>query len=181
MTESPTLPSDTTLMVDGFEVLDACHRQILFTLGKLAALVSRLHKHGADAHSRAMAQEIAQFFSSVAHRHHEDEERHVFPTLLASGKRDLVQDVLRLQQDHLWIEQDWLELRPQLEAVAAGNEGVDLDLLGETTKVFTELLHDHIALEETCIYPEARARTAGRERRQMGREMAERRRAPRTT
>jgi len=33
-----------------------------------------------------------------------------------------------------------------------------------------------VALEETCIYPEARARTHATERREMGREMAARRR-----
>jgi hemerythrin-like domain-containing protein len=177
VTQDPSLPLDTTLTVDGFDALDACHRQTLFTLGKLAALISRLEHHGADAHARALAEEITHHFSTVVRRHHEDEERLVFPSLLATGTPDLVHDVLRLQQDHCWIEEDWLVLGAQLDAVAAGHAGVDLDALSENAKVFTALYHDHIALEESCIYPEARARMAGRERRQMGREMALRRRA----
>jgi len=42
-------------------------------------------------------------------------------------------------------------------------------------KSFTALSYDHIALEEVCIYPEARARLRPGERHEMGREMAARR------
>jgi hemerythrin-like domain-containing protein len=165
--------------VDGFDVLDACHRQTIFTLGKLAALISRLKSRGADAEARAMAKEIVQHFSITARQHHEDEERHVFPKLLDSGNPEIVQDVVRLQQDHGWLELDWLELRPQLDAVADGNEGFDLDGLSKGAQLFTALSRDHVALEEACIYPEARARLRAGERREMGREMAARRRLSR--
>jgi len=177
--DSPELHDEAPQTVDGFDVLDACHRQTLFTLGKLSALIARLKTRGADAHARAMAGEIVRFFSTTARAHHEDEERHVFPKLLATGVPDIVQDVLRLQQDHGWLEEDWMELCPQLDAVAAGNAWYDLDALSQGAKVFTALSHDHIALEETCIYPEARARLHAGERREMGREMAARRRAAR--
>jgi hemerythrin-like domain-containing protein len=166
---------DSTLTVDGFEVLDACHRQMLFALGKLAALVSRLHEQGADDHARQLAAEITAFFSTVAHSHHEDEERHVFPVLLAAGRDDLAQDVRRLQQDHRRIERDWHPLHARLESISTAS-AADIDVLGADARAFTELLHDHIALEEVCIYPEARARLVDRERCEMGREMAARRR-----
>jgi iron-sulfur cluster repair protein YtfE (RIC family) len=164
---------------DGFDVLDACHRQTLFTLGKLAALVSRLKSHGADAEARAMAGEIIRFFSTTARQHHEDEERHVFPALLVGGDADVVQAVQRLQQDHRWLHEDWMELSPLLDAVAAGQSWYDLDALHEGAEVFAALSHDHMALEESYIYPQARARLRPGERREMGREMAARRRAQR--
>jgi len=173
------LEQQEPVTVDGFDVLDACHRQTIFTLGKLAALISRLKSRGADAEARAMAREIVQHFSITARQHHEDEERHVFPKLLASGNPEIVQDVLRLQQDHGWLELDWMELRPQLDAVAEGNEGYDLDGLSKGAQLFTALSRDHVALEEACIYPEARARLRAGERREMGREMAARRRMSR--
>jgi len=163
--------------LDGFDVLDACHRQTLFALGKLAALVSRLKSIGTDAEARSMAAEIVRFFSTTARRHHEDEERHVFPKLLEAGDPDVVQAVLRLRQDHGWLEEDWMELAPQLDAVAVGTTCVDVDVLHQGVEVFTALSHDHIALEESCIYPQARARLRDSERREMGREMAARRRA----
>lgn len=166
-------------LLDGFDVLDACHRQTLFMLGKLAALVTRLTKIDADTEAREMAAEIVKFFSTTARHHHEDEERHVFPQLAAYGDAETVQAILRLQRDHDWIEEDWMELSPQLDAVACGLCWYDVDVLREGSEIFIALMHDHIALEESFIYPKARAHKRIGERRQMGREMAARRRAGR--
>lgn len=164
---------------DGFEVLDSCHRQMLATLDTLAALVERLDAHGPDDAARAMAGEVLAFFSTTARQHHEDEERHVFPKVLASNDPEMVQATLRLQQDHDWIEEDWMELSAHLEALAAGQSWWDPALLREGSEVFIALLHDHVALEEGCVYPEARARMQLTERQTMGREMAARHRAKR--
>ena len=166
---------------DGFDVLDACHRQTIFALGKLSALVTRLAVQGPDEGARELANEIVRHFATTARQHHEDEERHVFPKLAASGDAGTVQTVLRLQQDHNWLEEDWRELAPHLDAVASGQTWYDLDLLREGAAVFSALSRDHIALEESLIYPEARARLGSGERHDMGREMAARRRAQRMT
>jgi hemerythrin-like domain-containing protein len=170
-------PRDAPAQLDGFDVLDACHRQTLFTLGKLAALVTRLQNHGADEEARSMAREIVEHFSNTARAHHEDEERHVFPALLASNDAAVVQAVRRLQQDHGWLEEDWRALYSQLDAIAGGQVWSDLDTLRECVEVFIALSHDHIALEESLIYPQARARVGAGERREIGREMAARRKA----
>jgi hemerythrin-like domain-containing protein len=164
---------------DAFDVLDACHIQTLFTLGKLAALVSHLANSGPDKEARTLAGEIVSFFSATARQHHEDEERHVFPKLMSSRKADIVQAVLRLQQDHAWLEEDWMELAPQVDAVACGQDWYDLDTLREGVEIFAALSRDHIALEESIIYPEARTRLLASERQEMGREMAARKRAQR--
>ncbi len=176
-TADEPVPFDPATPDDGFDVLDVCHRQTIFTLGKLAALVSALKSRGPDAEARALAADIVRFFSTTSRDHHEDEERHVFPKLLASGKPELVQAVQTLQQDHGWLEEDWLELSPHLEAVAAGQSWYDHDLLREGVDVFIALSHEHIALEESLIYPEARMRLRVSERGEMGREMSARRRA----
>jgi hemerythrin-like domain-containing protein len=68
--------------------------------------------------------------------------------------------VRRLQQDHGWLEEDWLELAPQLEAVANGYNWYDLAMLQHALPIFTELYREHIALEESLIYPEAKRRRA---------------------
>jgi len=164
------------MKLDGFDVLDACHRQTLFTLGKLAALVTRLQGPGPDDEARSLAREIVGFFSSTARAHHEDEERHVFPALLAAGDPDIVQAVRRLQQDHGWLEEDWRALSAQLDAVASGQSWWDPEALREGAEVFIALSHDHIALEESVVYPQARARLGSGQRREIGREMAARRR-----
>jgi hemerythrin-like domain-containing protein len=161
---------------DPFEALDACHRDIEARLRQLSSLVEGLAS-GPDAPSRALAREICHFFSTVARQHHEDEERHVFPALLASQDPKTKQAALRLQQDHGWLEEDWLELEPQLDAVAAGMSWYDFDTLREGVKVFTALSRDHMALEESLAYPQARAAMNVLDQHAAGREMAARRRA----
>ena len=162
---------------DGFDVLDVCHRQTVFTLGKLSALVARLAVQGPDAEARELAAEILRHFSITAREHHEDEERHIFPRLLESADPHIVETVLRLRQDHGWPEEDWLALSPHIDAVASGHAGYDLDELREGAAVFTALSHDHIALEQSIAYPQVRASLQAADRRAMTDEMAARRQA----
>jgi hemerythrin-like domain-containing protein len=161
-----------------FGVLDECHRQTLAALDKLDAIVDRLEA-GVDASIRTLAAEVVRHFSITARHHHEDEERHVFPKLLANADAETEQNIRRLQQDHHWLEEDWWELEPHLDAVARGQNWYDAAFLRDGVTVFTALSRDHMELEETFLYPEARARTGAVEAQAMGREMAARRRAAR--
>ena len=170
-------PAEATL--DGFSVLDECHRETLVALDKLEALVARLGVGDVGAESRALAVDILHHFSTTARLHHKDEELHVFPKLAASADEDMVQAVLRLQQDHHWLEEDWMEIAPHVDAVACGQTWYDVDVLREGTEIFVGLSRDHIALEESWLYPDLRTRLQPGERREMGREMAARRRAER--
>ena len=113
-----------------------------------------------DDSARKTATEICDFFDRTARAHHEAEDKLVFPRLLSSGDAALVQHVQRLQQDHGWLEEDWRELRPQLSTLAGGYNGYDLDFLRAAIPIFTDLYRDHIALEETIVYPESRRRQA---------------------
>jgi hemerythrin-like domain-containing protein len=174
-----TKPAEAATTLDGFEVLDDCHARMLAALDDLRTLAQRLEFLGADAEARTMAREIGSFFSVVARQHHEDEERHVFPKLLTGGEADIQQAVLRLQQDHGWIEEDWLEISPQLDALAMGMSSYDVDELKAAIEVFVALTQEHIALEESLIYPKARGTLLPLERVEMAREMAARRRAAR--
>ena len=106
----------------------------------------------------SLAKAICAFFDHHARQHHADEETLIFPALVRKGDKTLIQHVLRLQQDHGWLEEDWLELEPQLQAVAQGYSWYDLATLRHALPVFTALYHEHIALEESLIYPEAKRR-----------------------
>lgn len=142
---------------DPFRALDQCHQQVLETLQQLGRLIERLETNGVDAESQALAAAVVRFFSQTAQQHHADEERLVFPGLLASGDAQLTQHVRRLQQDHGWLEEDWLTLQPPLSAIAEGYSWYDLDMLRHALPVFVDLYLDHIELEESLIYPEAKA------------------------
>lgn len=143
-----------------FDALDQTHRRVLELIGQLDELVAHLDTHGADPTARRLAAEIHRFFSENARQHHADEERLVFPALLAGGDTELVQHVQRLQQDHGWLEEDWLELAPQIEAVASGYDWYDLAMLRLALPVFRALYEEHIALEESLVYPAARRQQA---------------------
>ncbi len=143
-----------------FESLDRVHHRIVEMLGRFDQLLQHIDDNGADDDARTMASEIHAFFHEHAARHHAEEEKHVFPQLLASGNATLVDAVKRLQQDHGWLEEDWLELAPQIEAVANGYGWYDLAMLRLALPIFTALYHEHIGLEESLIYPEAKRRQA---------------------
>lgn len=143
-----------------FESLDRTHHRVMEVLAQFDRLLDHLDENGADKVARASAAEICDFFAGNARQHHADEERYIFPPLLASGDAQLTQHVLRLQQDHGWLEEDWLELAPQIEAIAAGYNWYDLVMLRHALPVFKALYDEHIALEESLIYPAARRQEA---------------------
>lgn len=138
------------------DLLQQTHHDLLLAVDELQRLLRDIAEEGVTADRRAIAHSLVQFIDEHGRPHHAEEERRVFPDLLILGDVDLVQHVLRLQQDHGWLEQDWLELRPQLDAIAHGIGGVDIEALRAATAVFADLYREHIALEETVVYPEAR-------------------------
>jgi hemerythrin-like domain-containing protein len=141
-----------------FESLDATHRQALQMLQALERLLAHVSEGGADATARDSAREIMAFFSGPALLHHAEEESQVFPDLLDGSDAELTQHVQRLQQDHGWLEQDWLELCAPIEAIASGYSWYDLEMLRNAVPVFVSLYHEHIVLEETVVYPAAKRR-----------------------
>lgn len=139
------------------DTLDACHRDMLVQLDALAALAQRVQDGEPDAAARDAARRIEAFFSRTAQPHHALEESTVFPKLLAEGSAELVRTVRSLQQDHGWIEENWLELSPQLVALASGFSGFEPAEFSHAVEVFADLCRRHIALEETVVYPRTRA------------------------
>jgi len=146
----------TAVTATAFEALDSCHREVLKTLDELARLIDHLEDKGVDGEAQTLAADIVKFFNENGRQHHLDEERMIFPGLLVSADAELVQHVQRLQQDHGWLEEDWLELEPQLEAISKGYSWYQLDGLRAALPVFKALYLDHIDLEESLIYPEAK-------------------------
>ncbi len=164
MTAAPTqraprparAPRPTVADMPEFEKLDQAHRAALQMLDAFDRLISHLDDNGLDETAQASAREILAFFDGPGRDHHAQEESQVFPGLLKATDLELVQQVRRLQQDHGWLEEDWRELSPQIEAIAKGYNWYDLAMLRHALPVFTALYHEHIALEETVVYPAAR-------------------------
>lgn len=145
---------------DHFKALDACHQQIHQHLATLTDWMQQMETQGETEALRQQAAAVEAFFSGTSRQHHEEEEKNVFPGLLTSTDDELVQAVKTLQQDHHWIELNWRELSPMLRAIALGEDWVDMAELAHDVDVFVTLCNEHIVLEETLIYPEAKSRLA---------------------
>ena len=137
--------------------LDAYHAQVRGHLDRLAVLATRVENGQFDAETSAEACAVEAFFSGSMQDHHRVEESGVFPVLLASDDVELVNVVRTLQQDHGWMEQNWIELAPQLRAIAQGNGWIDPAEFMHAAEVFLELSYGHAALEEALVYPRSRA------------------------
>jgi hemerythrin-like domain-containing protein len=138
--------------------LDGTHRRMLEVLGELETLTRLLDLQTPQPQAAQLAHDACAFFGGPARRHHDAEEAEVFPLVVAGGDAQLLAHVRRLQQDHNWIEEDWLELEPHLQALAKGWQREHAAFLLQALPEFTELVQAHITLEETVIYPEARRR-----------------------
>ncbi len=160
-----------------FDFLDDTHRDIQRHIGQLHKLVDAIGAGGLSPAQRAQLREVIGFFNGEARQHPLDQERLVFPVLLASEDADTVQAAERLTQDHGWLEENWLHIEPCLEAAVNGNAWFDPVELQHALQVFEALYTDHILFEEAMAYPEARQRLAAAPHLGSGREMAKRRAA----
>ncbi|QCB48075.1 hemerythrin domain-containing protein [Hydrogenophaga sp. PAMC20947] len=158
-----------------FEFLDSTHREILERLRQLAPLVDAIESGGLNAANREQARRILHYFNTEARQHHLDEEKHIFPAMLASQDAEIVHAAERLTQDHGWLEENWLQMAPSLDAAANGNLWFDIQELRHALDVFEALYLDHIMLEESIAYPAAQKRLVACDAVGMGREMAQRR------
>ena len=146
----------TAAPTSNFKALDACHLQIQEHLAELQRMALHMESEGLSDADRHLAGEIEGFFSSTSREHHEQEEKHVFPPLLAMGSDEIKVAVRSLQQDHGFIEENWIELGPQLRGIAEGNDWFDAAEFQHNVSLFLELMNGHIALEESMIYPESK-------------------------
>lgn len=139
-----------------FEMLEACHERVHRMLALLARLRAHVRDHGADVQAQQAARDVMRYFDQAAPLHHQDEELHVFPRLLAQGDPKVTPVVQRLQQDHRAMEAGWREAREVLARVAAG-DGAALQAGEEALEGFASLYGTHIEAEERIAYPAAQA------------------------
>ncbi|MFM6986180.1 MAG: hemerythrin domain-containing protein [Hydrogenophaga sp.] len=142
-----------------FELLTACHERVHRMLRLLGRLQQHLADQGWDAQAADAARDVMRYFDLAAPLHHEDEELHVFPPLLAQGAEAVCAVVRRLQADHQAMERAWPPARALLQGVAmAGSReawtGWDAAAL-QTLADFQARYGEHIRLEEELVYPAA--------------------------
>ena len=164
-----------------FEMLDACHERVERMLRLLHKLRAHLQASGWDAQAAEAARDVLRYFNEAAPRHHEDEERHVFPAVLAAPDAPALPHtgtgegtgigsslhavVRRLLQDHADMQTRWASARPVLERIArppaedrASSQTRWQPLAASeeaALDAFSSLYASHIEAENQLIYPAA--------------------------
>ena len=175
----PGAPALAATFENPHALLQACHDRVLRMADLLDRLTAHVRTHGADAQARQAATDVLRYFDLAAPHHHEDEERHVIPVLLASGNAQHMACARILLDEHATMSAQWHTLRPALQALAdvAASAQAAADWLGmhEAVAAFTALYRQHVTLEENTAYPAAFALLSARAIEHMGTEMAVRR------
>ena len=139
-----------------FELLGACHERVHRTLALLARLQQHLELNGCDEQAKQAALDVMRYFDVAAPLHHEDEELHVFPSLLRFAPPEIKLLVYKLQGDHLQMQLRWVDARTTLRRVAECCVGNWRPLTPSQTaslQHFADLYAGHIEAEEQIAYP----------------------------
>lgn len=155
------------------DMLQACHQRVLRMCTLLEKLVAHASTAGADSQARQAAADIQRYFDLAGPHHHEDEERHLFPRMLASGDDRQIALAQKLHGQHVAMAALWQTLRSELEQMQAGEAQALLQ--SQAVAPFLASYRDHIACEEDEAYPLVFDGVDAGEQKAMGEEMAQRR------
>lgn len=166
---------------DPFEMLATCHDRVERMLVLTARLQQHLLEKGCDEPARQAARDVMRYFDLAAPLHHQDEELHVFPPLLAGSDVALRALVQRLMQEHRQMEVDWTEARRTLQAIADSPAPGWTPLTPSQTGAlsqFAALYRQHLDDENTLAYPAAQAALSTPAIQAMSEDMMQRRGVP---
>jgi len=142
---------------NGLSLWGACHSRVERVVSMLERLMEHVREHGVDEGAQSTSAMLLTYFNEAAPRHHEDEERDIFPALLAQldaapdtpGAADLRWAVAQLLRDHEDLDTMWAALRPHLEAIRDGRLSV---LAPELVLLFIGRYRHHCGLEATVVH-----------------------------
>lgn len=160
-----------------FEMLDACHERVERMLRLLGKIREHVQTHGADPQARDAARDVMRYFDQAGPHHHEDEERHVFPPLLAQRDPAVLAVVIRLKQDHREMAVQWAQVRAALSGLVAAGEdwaGFSAEDL-QRFDAYDALYRRHLVDENGVVYPAARRLIRGETLQAMSADMMARR------
>lgn len=162
------------------DMLHACHDRVRRSLDLLTRICQRVAEDRIEQAVHEAAADVLRYFDKAAPHHHEDEEQHIFPRVLAQTQDAAVRAaVLQLQNDHLAMEALWARLRTPLAALSTGHHEGFTAAQRELAAQFCALYEAHAKTEEDVVFPAAALIIEEGELRLIGDEMARRRGARR--
>lgn len=157
---------------DPLEMLRACHDRIQSQCATLNKLLAHLPQHGGDTQAQQAARAILRYFDTAGRHHHNDEEKDLFPLLLATSSDEAHTQVARLLNEHLVMDAAWQRLRSDLSGLAEGSSAA-LDTAA--AEHFIAVYDRHIALENSQLLPQAEKILTETQLETLGKSMAARR------
>ena len=142
-------PAKTTSPIDDFS---QCHVGILSHLQSFAKLPALLEP---AAQARRIAESTLSFFREAVYEHHAEEEKELFPAVLASAnagaERERVLAIIdKLTREHRQIEARWAKVEPELKAIAKGR---DTSVDSAAINAIVESYKAHARFEEQEFLP----------------------------
>lgn len=147
-------PSLDRTLDEPIQDFSQCHAGIVQKLHMLGQLPALLEPAG---RARDIAEGALDFFRVAIFEHHLDEERELFPPVLASAlesdeRQALSALVRRLTDEHRELEDAWKRIEPGLKKVAKGQRS-DIDVADVEQLVSKYIAHAQ--LEESEFLPRA--------------------------
>ena len=163
---------------DPLELMQGLHLRLEQRAALLDRLAEHVRHHGSDEDARATAGHVMRCFDEDCPMHHDDEEVDLLPMLRAAtpaAEQARVENLIAaLVAQHRDMHAAYDALRPQLAAIADGR-------LGAIDQALVDRLHalcvQHVELEESELFPFARAHLDAAALERLGRAMAVRRNA----
>ncbi|MEY2340688.1 hemerythrin domain-containing protein [Acidithiobacillus sp. IBUN Pt1247-S3] len=155
-------------------LLQACHERILQHCQLLERLNTRLKDQGVDSDLQQAAERVYRYFTLSGPAHHADEEKQLFPWLLAhkdlpTATRAIIAE---LMQQHSLLDAFW-------EPLASDLIQIRQDIFAENTlhmQPFIDLSRRHVRLENEKVFSVAAELLDTVTATALGAAMAERRR-----
>lgn len=165
MTLPHYVPVDTGVDIHApFATLHHSHEAIVSQLGQLDQLPQLV---ASMQQARELAARTLELFNGEVLRHHQDEERELFPAVLRAvpeaDKSAVASTIQRLLAEHRAIERIWRGLEPVLKEVARGRpEPLDAGAVA----LLVRLYEQHASFEEQHFLPLAQ-QVLGRDEREL--------------
>lgn len=133
------------------ELQDVTHQLVQQFIAELQEMLDDLSAGALTDPQKKLVSKIVTFFDKEMKEHHFEEERRIFPVLLARGDAALGEKVRALQADHEELRTVWQELKQGIELAMQSSSG-DAKQLHADFDRYSACFARHLVLEESIQF-----------------------------